>query len=149
MAEEWVNDTRNEARVEANLRVDANKALGAAEQKNKELAGKLFAKEKAYLSAEVGLKNTEDQRKKLHLIEIELATQRQLVLDLKAELQKSKEAAWAAKEVSEAAETTSYERGVQETEIRLADELAEVCRDYCKEVWAEALNRVEVPATSE
>ena len=86
MAEEWVNDTRNEARVEANLRVDANKALGAAEQKNKELAGKLFAKEKAYLSAEVGLKNTEDQRKKLHLIEIELATQRQLVLDLKAEL---------------------------------------------------------------
>ena len=149
MAEEWVNDTRNEARVKANLRVDTNKALGAAEQKNKELASKLVTEEKAYLSAEVGLKNAEDQRKKLHLTEIELATQRQLVLDLKAELQKSKEATWVAKEVSEAEETASYERGVQETEIRLADELAEVCRDYCKEVWAEALNRVEVPATSE
>ena len=149
MAEEWVNDTRNEARVEANLRVDANKALGAAEQKNKELASKLAAEERAHLNVEVGLKNVEDQRKKLHLIEIELATQRQLVLDLKAELQKSKEATWVAKEVSEAAETASYERGVQETEIRLADELAEVCRDYCKEVWAEALNQAGVPATSE
>jgi len=38
---------------------------------------------------------------------------------------------------------------VQETEIRLTDELAEVCRDYCKEVWAKALNRARVPATSE
>ena len=45
-----------------------------------------------------------------------------------------------AKEVSEAAEATSYERGVQKTEIRLMDKLAEVCRDYYKEVWAEALN---------
>ena len=38
------------------------------------------------------------------------------------------------KEVSEAAETASYEHRVQETEIRLADELAKVCRDYYKEV---------------
>ena len=52
------------------------------------------------------------------------------------------------KEVSEAAETASYEHGVQETEIRLADELAKVCRDYYKEVWAEALNRAGVHATS-
>ena len=140
MAEEWVNDTQNEARVEANLRAKANKALGAAEQKNKEFASNLAAEERAHLNVEVGLKNVEDQCKKLHLIEIELATQRQLVLDLKAELQKSKEVAWVAKEVSEVTETAFYERGVQETEIRLADELAEVCRDYCKEVWAEALN---------
>ena len=55
-------------------------------------------------------------------------------------MQKSKEAAWVAREVSKAAKTASYERGVKETEIRLADELAEVCRDYCKEVWAEVLN---------
>ena len=42
------------------------------------------------MSAKVGLKNVEmqaeDQHKQLHMIEIELATQRQLVLDLKAEL---------------------------------------------------------------
>ena len=39
-----------------------------------------------------------------------------------------------AKEVSKAVETASYKRGVQEMEIQLADELAEVCMDYCKEV---------------
>ena len=39
-----------------------------------------------------------------------------------------------AKEVVMAAETTSYKHGVQETEIRLADKLMEVCRDYYKEV---------------
>ena len=43
----------------------------------------------------------------------------------------------------------SYEHGVQEIEIRLADELAKVCRDYCKKVWAEALNWAGVPSTSE
>ena len=31
----------------------------------------------------------------------------------------------------------------------MADELAEVCRDYYKEVWLEALNLAEVLATSE
>ena len=39
-----------------------------------------------------------------------------------------------AKEVSKDAETASYERGVQEMKIRLADKLVEVCRDYYKEV---------------
>ena len=37
---------------------------------------------------------------------------------------------------------------MQETEVRLADELAEVCKDYCKEVWLEALNLAGVPTTS-
>ena len=54
-----------------------------------------------------------------------------------------------AKEVAVAAETASYERRVQETEIRLADELAEVYKDYCKEVWVEALNWAGVFTTSE
>ena len=47
-----------------------------------------------------------------------------------------------------AAETTSYKHGVQEIEIRLADKLTEVCRDYYKEVQAEVLNQVGVPTTS-
>ena len=34
MAEEWVKDTHNEVRVEANLRAETSKAFGAAEQKN-------------------------------------------------------------------------------------------------------------------
>ena len=60
----------------------------------------------ALSSAEAGLKTVErqaeDQRKKLHLIEIDLATQRQLVVDLKVELQKAKEVAQLAREAAEA-----------------------------------------------
>ena len=37
-------------------------------------------------------KQAEDQRQQLHITEIDLATQKQLVMDLKAELQKVKEA---------------------------------------------------------
>ena len=60
------------------------------------------------LSTEASLKNVKaqvkDQRKKLHITEIELATQRQLVLELKANLEKAKEATRAVKEVVEALE---------------------------------------------
>ena len=48
--------------------------MGTAEQKNKELASKLVVEERAHLSAEASLKNVEDQRKKLHLTKIKLAT---------------------------------------------------------------------------
>nr|POF23437.1 hypothetical protein CFP56_07349 [Quercus suber] len=41
------------------------------------------------------------------------------------------------------------DRRVQETEVCLADELAKIYRDYCQEVWVEALNLVGVPATLE
>ena len=54
-----------------------------------------------------------------------------------------------AKEASEAMETASYERGVLETETRLAEEMAGVCRDYCVEIWVEALNWAGVPVDSE
>ena len=94
-------------------------------------------------------RQAKDQRQKLHITEIELDTQRQLVLDLKVKLKKARESARVVKEVSEAAEMASYEQGVQETEARLAKELTVVCRDYCSEVWAKALNRVEFSTTSE
>ena len=73
----------------------------------------------------------------------------QQVLELKADLEKAKEAARTADEVEKVAEQASYDLGVQEMGIRLAEELAEICRDYCKEVWAEALNWAGVPAASE
>ena len=60
MAEELVTDARNEARVKANLYAEAKRALGVCEQKNKELANKLVAEEKARLSAKAGLKNARD-----------------------------------------------------------------------------------------
>ena len=57
MAKEWVNDARNEAKAEASYRAEADKALGAAEHKNKELVTKLAAKKSSRLSAEASLKN--------------------------------------------------------------------------------------------
>ena len=60
------------------------------------------------------------------------------MLDLKTVLQKAKEEARLAKEeaqlVKEAAEAekkASYQLGAEETEVRLSEELLEVCRDYC------------------
>ena len=81
------------------------------------------------------------------MTEIKLAIQRHLILDLKAELQKFKDAARVAREATEVAKTASYERGVLDTKTRLVEEVAGVCRDYCTEVWAEALNRERVPTT--
>ena len=63
-----------------------------------------------------------------------------MVLDLKAKLEKVKETTWVASEAAEAEKTASYERGVLDTETRLAEEVARVCRDYCTETWVEALN---------
>lgn len=37
---------------------------------------------------------------------------------------------------------------MRETEVRLTDELARVCKDYCLEVWIEALNQAGAPATA-
>ena len=54
-----------------------------------------------------------------------------------------------AREASEAAKMTSYERGVQETESWLAKEVVWVCRDYYTETWVKALNRGGVLADSE
>ena len=75
---EWVNDARNEARVEANLHTETSKALGTAEQKNQKLATNLTAEERGWKSAEAGLKNAQDQaeeqHKKLHYAKIELVT---------------------------------------------------------------------------
>ena len=151
VAKEWVKDAQNEARVEANLRAEASKALDASKQKNKKLTTKLTAEEKAWISAEVGLKNAqdqaEDQHKRLYLTNIELATAKQQVLELKVDLEKAKAVAQMAEEATKASKQASYDLGVQETEVRLADELAEVCRDYYKEVWLEALNLARVPAT--
>ena len=56
-----------------------------------------------------------------------------MVSDLKAELQKAKEAAQVTREAAKVTEEATYEHGAEETEIRLAEEVAGVCRDYCTE----------------
>ena len=61
MAEEWVKDTRNEARLADNLRTEIDKALATAKQKNKKFTMKLAAEDRWRKSAEVGLKNAQAQ----------------------------------------------------------------------------------------
>ena len=57
VAEEWVKDAKNEARVVVNLHIKTNKALGAAKQINQELTTKLTAEERVRKNAEASLKN--------------------------------------------------------------------------------------------
>ena len=77
------------------------------------------------------------------MTETNLATEKQVVLDLKAALQKAKEEAQLAKEeaqlVKEAAKAekrVAYQLGAKGTEARLSEELLEVFRDYCSISWA-------------
>ena len=119
VTKEWVRDAHNEANAEALSRADVEKSLGALKQEQVELSEKLKEADKARLSAETGLKTVErqaeDQRQKLHLTEIDLGTQRQLVIDLKVKLQKAKEVAQLAKEATEAEKQSSYLLNVEET----------------------------------
>ena len=63
-------------------------------------------------------------------------------------MEKAKATARAAEEATEASKQASYIRGIEEIEVRLAEELAEVCKDYCKATWVEALNLAKVRADS-
>ena len=59
-------------------------------------------------------KQAETLRRELHLCEINLATERQMVKDLHEEFRKAKEAAQFLKEAVEAEKQASYALGVQE-----------------------------------
>ena len=152
MVKEWIRDARKEAEAEALSCADVEKSLGALKQEQAEMSKKLNLMDQARLSAEANLKTMERQAEhqcqKLHLTEIDLATERQLVRDLKAELQKTKETAQLAKEAAEAEKRASYLLGVEETKIRLAEEPSKVCWDYCDTTWDKALSTTGVPMNS-
>ena len=85
-----------------------------------QLAEKLKTSEHERSSALAGLKTVEkqaeDQRKLLYTTELNLATEKAMVLSLKAELEKTKAEAQVVKEAAKVAEIAAYERGVLETE---------------------------------
>ena len=54
-----------------------------------------------------------------------------------------------AREAAEAAVAASYKRGVMDTEARLTEEMAVVCRDYVTESWGVAMDRAGVPTDFE
>lgn len=152
VAEEWVKSKSNQGRAAFESRDKVEKALGVLKEKHTELNKKFIISKRERNSAVAGLKITEaqveDQRKKLHLTEIDLATEKQQVLDLKAELKKAHEVVQLAKEALEAKKKASYALGVEETQARLTEEFAELCRDYCAISWGKALDMAGVPADS-
>ena len=85
----------------------------------------------------------------LYKIKLNLATEKQKVLDLKAELQKLKDAARVARETAKVTVNTSYERGVANTKTQLSEEVAVVCRDYNAESWGVAMDLAGVLVDSE
>ena len=94
IAEEWVQNTRNEVRAKAHPRADVEKALEALKNEHTELANKLTIAERECLSATAGLKNAEaqakDQHKLLYTTELELAIQKQLVWILRLSCKRSR-----------------------------------------------------------
>ena len=101
-------------------------------------------------SAEAGLKTTEKQfeeiRKQLHYTEINMATEKQLVMDLREELRKAKEAAQLLKEAVEVEKQVAYMLGMEETQARLTEEFSAIVREYCDISWGKALDVARVPA---
>ena len=95
-----MKDAHKVARLTDNLRAKASKPLTIAKGRSKDLALKLAITDRDRRSTKFGLRNveaqTEEQRERLHYTEIELATAKQQVLELKAELSKAKETAQVA-----------------------------------------------------
>ena len=152
MAEEWVKNSRNEARSALDARDTAEAQLGALKDKQAQLAEQVKQALRDKDSAEAGLKTTErqaeDLRKELHYCEINLATEKQMVTDLREELRKAREAAQLLKEAVETEKQAAYALGVQETQSRLIEEFSAVARDYCDITWGKALDVAGIPADS-
>ena len=150
VVEEWVRNANSRFDAESQSRRDVEKALGAIKEEKMQLVKKLKVSKHERNSALARLKNAEAQaRKLLYTIEVNMATKKATVLSLKAELQKAKVAIEVARVAAKAAEEAAYECGMEDAEKRLAEEVAEVCKDYCSETWVVALNRVGVPTDSE
>ena len=149
MAEDWVKDARSEARAAFDARSKVEVELGALKENQSKLAEQLKEAVRAKDSFEAGLKTTEKQaedlRKQLHYTKINLATEKQLV----TELRKAKEAVQLVKEAAEAEKQVAYTLGVEKTQARLTEELSAVCREYCGISWGKALYAVEVPVGSD
>ena len=152
MAEEWVKNSRDETRATHDARETAEAHLNVLKDQQKQMAEQVKKALQDKASAEACLMTTEKQaetlRNELHLCEINLATERQAVKELREELRKAKEAAQLLKEAAEAEKQTSYALGVQETQSRLTEEFSSVARDYCDITWEKALDAAGVLADS-
>ena len=128
-----MKNSREETRVAHDARETAEANLGALKDKQAQMADQVKQALQEKASAEAGLKTTEKQVeglcKELHYSEINLATEKQTVKDLRKELRKFREAAQLLKEAAETEKQASYALGVQETQSRLTEEFSAVARD--------------------
>lgn len=62
----------------------------------------------------------------MHYTEIQLEMAKKKAANLKEELRKAKE---AAKEATKVSVLAAYNQGVDKTDVRLTDKLAEVCKE--------------------
>ena len=153
MAKEWVKDAHNEAKAEFNAWSEVEKEVGNLKEDQAKLFEQLKEAIRARDNSEAGLKNAEkqveEQCKQLHYTEINLATEKQLVKDLREEFQKVGEAAQLAKEGAETEKQAAYTLEVEETQVKLIEELSVVCREYCGISWGKALDVAGVPVDSD
>ena len=126
MAEEWMWSAHNKFDAKSQSQREVEKALGTANHEKTQLVEKFKATESARQSAEINL-----------------ATKKATVLDLKTKLQKAQEALVVA------TEATAYKRGVVETEARLTAKVTVICKDYCAETYYKALDQAGVPTDSD
>ena len=135
MAEDWVKDARSEVRAAFDARFEVEVELGALKENQSKLAEQLKEVVRARDSSKAGLrtieKQVEDLRKQLHYTKINLATEKQLVMELREEFRKAREAIQLIKEAVEAEKQAAYTLGVEETQVRLTEELSTVSREYC------------------
>ena len=126
--------------------------MGNLKEDQAKLSEQLKEAIRARDSSEASLKNAEKQaevqRKQLHYTEINLATEKQLVKDLREECQKVKEAAQLAKEAVEVEKQAAYTLEVEETQVKLTEELSVVCRECCGISWGKAVDATRVPVDS-
>ena len=105
MVEEWVKNARGETRVALDARAEVEVELGALKEKQAKMVEQLKEAVMTRDNAEAGLKTTERQfeevRKNLHYSEINLATEKQMVTELREELRKGREATQLLKEATE------------------------------------------------
>ena len=106
MAEEWVKNACGEAKAALDARSEVEVELGALKENHTKMTKQLKEAVRVRDSAEAGLKMTERQfeevRKQLHYIEINMATEKQFVTELREKLRKAREAAQLLKEAAEA-----------------------------------------------
>ena len=116
MVEEWVKNARGETRVTLDAQAEVEVELGALKENHAKMVKQLKEAVRARDSAKADLKMTERQfeevRKNLHYTEINLATEKQMVTELREELRKAREAAQLFKEAAEAEKKAAYALGV-------------------------------------